>query len=91
MAKYKVTAKGGLRARFNPRADAPILGVAPEGALIDVASIAGEWASVPLNAGGVALIPSAKAADSGACYLRVREGDAVYLAPAPQEKTFYDR
>lgn len=82
MTKYRVVASGGLRARFNPRVDAPILGVAPEGALIDVASISGEWASVPLVAGSVTLIPSAKATDSGACYLRVRDGSDVYLAPA---------
>lgn len=82
MTKYKVIATGGLRARFNPRTDAPILGVVPEGALIDVASVSGEWASVPLVTGGVTLNPSAIASDSGACYLRVRSGDDVYLAPA---------
>lgn len=81
MAKYKVTAKGGLRARFNPRMDAPILGVATEGALIDVAHIDGEWAAVPLVAGGVTLKPSAIAVDSGFCYLRVRAGGSLYLAP----------
>jgi hypothetical protein len=81
MAKYRVVAKSGLRARFNPRADAPILGIAPEGATIDVARIAGEWATVPLVAGGVALAPSALATDSGACYLRERAGSELYLTP----------
>lgn len=81
MAKYRVVASGGLRARFNPRPDAPVLGVAPEGALIDVVSVSGEWARVALVAGGVTLTPSAIATDSGACYLRSRSGDDVYLAP----------
>lgn len=79
--KYKVVAKGGLRARFNPRMDAPVLGVAPEGAIVDVASVSGEWATVPLLAGGVTLLPSAIATDSGACYLRERAGGDLYLAP----------
>ena len=81
MTKYKVIASGGLRARFNPRADAPIIGVAAEGALIDVARVDGEWAAVPLVAGGVTLSPSAIATDSGYCYMRERAAGDLYLAP----------
>jgi hypothetical protein len=82
MTKYKVIAIGGLRARFNPRMDAPVLGIVAEGATIDVVRIEGGWATVALVAGGVTLAPSAIATDSGYCYLRERAGGDVYLTPA---------
>lgn len=65
--RYRVMPTQGLRVRYTPEllGASNIAGTLPGGSIVSVLEVRGDWAKLALAAGGVTLVPSGAAPDSG--------------------------